>query len=219
MCRVAQPAAVVGGWSGRVVPGPRSLGISMAAWLLAQSPVLPRHLFLETPAVGRARLRETQPPGPQVLNSSICHPGWPRSSQGLGPGSEEPAEPYSSSGASNFLGEGQMQLLKGCSPQATSHWSVLREPRVIPCPSPHLQRWDSPPGGPDLGVGHSPTQEPQMAAEPGPHGWSPLLSNGLWPKVVSLGAGSAVPGPESRTFQERGRVLWVDVLLANAFCC
>lgn len=179
MCKVTQPAAVIRGWSGRVVLGPGSREISMAAWHLAQSPVLPRHLFLETPAVGRARLTEARPTGPQVLNSPICHPGWPRSSQGLGPGSEELAEPCSSPGASNFLGEGQMQFLKGCSPQATSHWSVLREPRAIPCPSLHLQRWDSSLGGPGLGVRHSPTQEQQMAAEPGPRGWSPLLSSGL----------------------------------------
>lgn len=61
------------------------------------------YLSLATPTVGRARLRETLSPGPQVFNSPVCYSGWPVEVRGLGPGSEELAEQRSSSGASSFL--------------------------------------------------------------------------------------------------------------------
>lgn len=79
MC--SRPASSRSEWPGGARTGFR--GISVAAWLLAQSPVLPRHFFLEAPAVGRARLREALPPGPQILNSPACHPGQSRIVKGL----------------------------------------------------------------------------------------------------------------------------------------
>lgn len=117
VCRAAQPAAVVGGPSRWVVPRAGSQG---SRWLPG---CLPRALsylgtFSWKPLLwAEPWLREALPTGPRLLNSPTCHRGRPRDSQGLEPGSEEPAEPCCSPGAPSFLGEGQMQLLKGCSPR------------------------------------------------------------------------------------------------------
>lgn len=68
--------------------------ISIAAWLLTQSPAPLGHLFFWQPCCGQNQTKgDSVHWGPEILNSPTCHPGWPRDSQGLKPSSEELAAP------------------------------------------------------------------------------------------------------------------------------
>lgn len=124
VCKATHPAAVVGGWSGRVVPEP-GVEANLNSCLAAYSEPCPTGApFFGSPCCRQSRTKgDSVHWGPEISNSPTCHPGWPRDSQGLRPSSEELAaslEPPP-------LSERQMQLPKECRPQATSHGNVLGE--------------------------------------------------------------------------------------------
>lgn len=89
------------------------------------------------------------------------HPRWPRG-HGLGPGREEPAEPRCSPGASSLLGDGQVRVLKGCSPRPPPMGVFSVQARSC--------RGGRPPCGPGLGVGQSQHKR---------HRWPPSLDTAL----------------------------------------
>lgn len=134
--------------------------ISIAAWLLTQSPAPLGHLFLAAPAVGRAGLRETLSTG--ALRSRTALPAT-LAGPGIVKDLDQAVRSWLLPWSLHLWVRDRCSFQRNVVPRPPPMGMFSGRPRAIPYPGPCVWKWEGPLSGPGLGVGRSLAQEPQMA--------------------------------------------------------